>query len=387
MGAWVGRLKMRQEIHSLQKIARLRVHVVNIPARAFHSHGSGDVAAINSVILEVTTDGGLTGWGEASPWPVFTGTAEGNAAALHVHLRPHLLGADPVQVEKHLEMADRVLVGCPETKAALETALLDIVGQMTGLSIAELVGARHRDTVPMSFSVANADFDADLEDIAALYDDGVRLFKLKTGFTEHAFDKMRLAKLRERYGDTVSLRIDYNQGLRATDAVRTLRDLEAFELTFSEQPVKMHERASLAELTRTLDTPVMADESVFNPREALAGVQMRLADIFALKIMKSGGIRRALEVAAIARIGGIDVYGGCMFETGVAHAAGAQLMAALPDLQLGCEFYMSTYYSREDILAEPFPVREGLVHVPSGPGLGVTVDPDRLAKYRTDLLQ
>ena len=63
-----------------------------------------------------------------------------------------------------------------------------------------------------------------------------------------------------------------------------------------------------------------------------------IADIFALKIMKSGGIRRALEVAAIARIGGIDVYGGCMFETGVAHAAGAQLMAALPELHLGCEF-------------------------------------------------
>ena len=103
--------------------------------------------------------------------------------------------------------------------------------------------------------------------------------------------------------------------------------------------------------------------------------------------MKSGGIRRALEVAAIARIGGIDVYGGCMFETGVAHAAGAQLMAALPELELGCEFYMSTYYSQEDILAEPFPVRGGEVHVPDGPGLGVRVDPDRLARHRTELLQ
>ncbi len=370
-----------------QRIERMRVHLVDIPARAVHSHGSGDVAGIRSVILELVTDGGLTGWGEASPWPVFTGTAEANAAALHVHLRPHLLGADPVQVEKHLALADRVVVGCPEAKAALETALLDVVGQMTGLSIAELVGARHREAVPMSFSVANPDFDADLEDIDRLVGDGVRLFKLKTGFAEHAFDRMRLERLRERYGDAVSLRIDYNQGLRATDAIRTLRDLEPFALTFIEQPVRMHERAALAEITRAIDTPIMADESVFNPREALAGVAMRIADIFALKIMKSGGIRRALEVAAIARIGGIDVYGGCMFETGVAHAAGAQLMAALPELELGCEFYMSTYYSQEDILAEPFPVRGGEVHVPDGPGLGVRVDPDRLARHRTELLQ
>ena len=117
---------------------------------------------------------------------------------------------------------------------------------MTGLSVAELVGARHRATVPMSFSVANPDFDADLEDVARLYEDGVRLFKLKTGFADHGFDRMRLEKLRERYGGAVSLRIDYNQGLRATDAIRTLRDLEAFDLAFIEQPVKRHERAALA---------------------------------------------------------------------------------------------------------------------------------------------
>ena len=377
----------RQRQRQKQKIEALRVHVVNIPVRAVHSHGSGDVAGIRSVLVEVTTNGGLTGWGEASPWPVFTGTVEGNVAALDRYLRPHLLAADPVQVEKHLAMADAVVVGCPEAKAALETALLDIVGQMTGLSIAELVGARHRESVPMSFSVANPDFGADLEDIERLYEDGVRLFKVKTGFADPAFDRMRLQKLRERYGSALSLRIDYNQGLRATDAIRTLRDLEAFDLTFIEQPVKRHERAALAAITQALDTPVMADESVFDVREALAGVEMRLADIFALKIMKSGGIRRALEVAAVARAGGIDVYGGCMFETGVAHAAGAHLMAALPELHLGCEFYMPTYYAREDLLIEPFPVRDGLVHVPDGPGLGVTVDPDRLAKYRTDLLE
>ena len=370
-----------------QRIEALRVHVVNIPAKAVHSHGSGDVAGIRSVILEVATDGGLTGWGEASPWPVFTGTVEGNAAALHVYLRPYLIGADPVQVEKHLKTANRIVVGCPEAKAALETALLDVVGQMTGLSIAELVGGRHRDTVPVSFSVANPDFDADFDDVARIHEDGVRLFKLKTGFAEPAFDRMRLERLRERYGDAVSLRIDYNQGLRATDAVRTLRDLEPFDPAFIEQPVKRHERDALAAITRAIDTPIMADESVFDPREALDGVERRLADVFSLKIMKSGGIRRALEVAAIARIGGIDVYGGCMFETGIAHAAGAQLMAALPELHLGCEFYMSTYYVREDVLAQPFPVRDGLVHVPAGPGLGVTVDPDRLARYRTDLLE
>ena len=365
------------------RIEQIRVHTISIPAKAVHSHGSGDVAGINSVILEIITDTGITGWGEASPWPVFTGTVEGNAAALHIHLRPHLEGQDPVQVEKLLNMADKIVVGHPEAKAALEMALLDITGQITGLSVCELVGGRMRNDMGMSFSIANPDFDADLEDVAAMWEDGVRIFKLKTGFDSHQFDVMRCETLREIYGDAFDMRIDYNQGLLAYDAVRCIRDLEAFRPTFVEQPVKMHEREVLAHIAHVVDTPIMADESVFDPKGALYGAQIRIADIFSLKIMKSGGIRRALEVSAIARAAGIEIYGGCMFETGLAHAAGTHLMAAVPDLVLECEFYMATYYAYEDILSEPFPVKNGRVHVPKGPGLGVQVNPDMLEKYAT----
>lgn len=363
------------------KIQDITVHQISIPAKAVHSHGSGDVADINAVVLQIETDTGITGWGEASPWPVFTGTAEGNAAALHVHMRPHLIGQDPVQVERLLNTVEKVVVGHSEAKAALEMALLDITGKISGLSVCELVGGRMRDSMGMSFSIANPDFDADLDDIAAMWEDGVRIFKFKTGFASHQFDVMRCEKLREIYGDKIDIRIDYNQGLPAYDAVRCIRDLEAFRPTFIEQPVKMHERDALAHITNVVDTPIMADESVFNAREAVYGAQNRIADVFSLKIMKSGGIRRCLEVAAIARAAGIEVYGGCMFETGLAHAAGAHLCAAVPDLVLQCEFYMATYYAQEDILTEPFPVRNGRVHVPTGPGLGVSVDTAMLKKY------
>ncbi len=368
------------------RIIDMRVHLVSIPAKAVHSHGSGDVGAINVALCELITDSGLTGWGEASPWPVFTGTLEGNAAALHVHLRPQIIGRDPVHVEPIMTNAERVLVGHTEAKAALECALLDLTGQIAGLPIAELVGGRHRDSMPLSFSVANPDFDADLEDIAEIWNSGVRIFKIKTGFADHAFDLMRLEKLRGLYGDAARLRIDYNQGLAAYDAVRTIKDLEAFRPEFVEQPVRMFEREALADITRAVDVPIMADESVFGVRDATRGAAARMADIFSLKTAKSGGIRRCIEVAAIARAAGIEVYGGCMFETSIAHMAGAHLMAAIPDLTLGCEFYMSTYYAQEDIAHDPFPVRDGQVHVPKTPGLGTSPDPDKLAKYRSQLL-
>lgn len=371
---------------STHRITSIRVHIVSIPGSTEHAQGSGDVSSIDAVLLELTTDTGLTGWGEAAPWPVFTGTVESNAAALHVHLRPCVLHADPVQVELAMARADRVLVGHPEAKSALECALLDIVGQITGLSIAELVGGRQREAIPLSFSVANRDFEHDLECVRDLWNDGVRLFKLKTGFLDHSFDLMRLERLRELFGDEIGLRIDYNQGLPAYDAVRRIRDLEAFRPDFVEQPVKRNERAALAEITRAVDVPIMADESVFNPREALDAAAGRVADIFSLKTNKAGGIRRCLEIAAIARAAGIAVYGGCMFETSVAHAAGTHLMAAVPGPHLGCEFYMSTYFATCDLADTPFPAKGGKVHVPKGPGLGIRPDPDKLARFRKELL-
>lgn len=371
---------------SEHKIERLSVHIVNIPAKSVHSHGSGDVGSIRSVLLELVTDTGITGWGEASPWPVFTGTAEANAAALNNYLRPQILGQNAVRVETIIARASRVLVGHSEAFAALETALLDLAGQIAGLSVSDLLGGRQRDVIPLSFSVANPDFDADLADVEALFEQGVRLFKLKTGFSGHGFDLMRLERLRLRFGDEISLRIDYNQGLRAFDAIRKLRDIETFNPAFIEQPVERHQRGAMAEIARALDTPLMADESVFDVREAIDAAATGLADIFSLKIMKSGGIRRCLEIAAIARARGIAVYGGCMFETSIAHAAGTHLMAAVPELTLGCEFYMSTYYAADDIAEQAFPVSNGQVEVPRTAGLGVRPDMDKLRYYRIEHL-
>ncbi len=362
-------------------IASGRVHLIEIPVTETHSHGSGDISSVKTLILELTTEDGLTGWGEASPWPVFTGTPEANASALRDYFIPMIKGRSALDVEVFLTEADKAVVHCSEAKAALETALLDIIGKAQGLPMHKLLGGCHRKQMRMSFSIANPDFDEDFAKAERLIEDGVRIFKLKTGFKDHAFDLMRLEKLRNAYGDTLDLRIDYNQGLRAHVALPRLRDFECFGLSFIEQPVPRDNLEAMAHFTNVLTTPVMADESVFNPREALIGAQMKVADIFSLKIMKSGGLRRALEVAAIAKAAGIGVYGGCMFETGIAHAAGAHLMAALPELDLDCEFYMSTYYLTEDILTEPFPVKAGIVHVPSAPGLGVDVDRNKLETY------
>ena len=230
------------------KITAMTVYVTDIPVRLMRRHGSGDVAgSVKNAILKLETDAGITGWGDAAPWAVFTGTIEANVAALNVYLRPLLIGADPYRIEQLMADADHAVVGHPEAKAAMEMALFDIVGQGSGLPVAELLGGRCRDDIPLSFSVADPDVDRDMEMVQRLYGEGLRLFKMKTGFAGHAADLKRMERFRKEVPADAELRIDYNQGMAAADAIRQLRDVEAFKPTFIEQPVPGHQRAALAE--------------------------------------------------------------------------------------------------------------------------------------------
>ena len=364
------------------RISGLSVFTVRLPVRAIHSHGIGDMADSTNVFLRLDTDAGIVGWGEAAPWVVFTGSAEASAAALDIYLRPLLIGADPFRIESILRAAERHVVHCTEAKAALEMALFDIVGKALGTPVHTLLGGKVRDEIPLSFSIANPDFDQDLAFLPHLLADGVRLFKLKTGFADHREDLRRLEKLRARLPDDAEIRVDYNQGMQPWEALRRLRDIEVFAPTFIEQPVPADQREALAAIAAALDTPIMADESVFTPADALLVVGQRMADLISIKAQKSGGMLRAREIAAIASAGGVACYGGDMFETGLASTAGAHMIAATPNISLGCEFYQPGYYLTEDVLTEPFATRNGKVVVPDKPGLGVTVDGDRLIRYR-----
>jgi muconate cycloisomerase len=359
-----------------ETVERMSVHHLSLPVLRARDHGIGRVAgAVEIVLLRLETSGGLVGWGEASPWAVFTGTAEAAAAALDRYLRPIILGADPRDLAGLMTQADKVLVGHPEAKAAMEAALLDLLGRSCGLPLHALLGGRCRARIPLSVSLADPDFGADLELLARIRADGVGIVKLKTGTKDHRFDLERLERLRTEHAD-LDIRVDYNQGLNGHEALRRLRDIEGFGVTFIEQPVPGNERETMAALSAALDTPVLADESVFGPEDAVRAANGRIADLFSVKIMKSGGPRRGLEVAAIGAAAGIACYGGDMFESGIAHLAGTHMIAAAPNISLGCEFYQARWYLAQDVLTNAFPIEDGHVAVPEGPGLGFAVDED-----------
>lgn len=363
-----------------ERIRSMTVHLVSWPLRMKRRHGVGDVEhAMPGVILRLDTEGGRTGWGEAAPWSVFSGTAEASVQALHVYLRPLVQGARPAEVPRLMREADRVIVGHPEAKAALEMALMDLLGQQSGLRVAELLGGVYRETIPLSVSIANPDIDEDLDFAREQLARGVRLFKVKTGFSTHREDLDRLERLCGILPTQATLRIDYNQGLDPWDALPKLRDIEAFNPGFIEQPVPRDRRDAMAEIARALDTPVLADESVFSPAEAIELARQRFADCVSVKLMKSGGFRRAQEIAAITEAAGIAAYGGTMYEGGIAITAGIHTVCATPNICLGAEFYTANWVMAAEVLREPVRLEGGVSHLPSGPGLGIAVDEDALA--------
>lgn len=355
-------------------VERLRLFLIESPIKMARLQGVGNVkGTVKRVLVELTASDGLVGWGEAAPWEVFTGTAEAAFAALDVYLRPILLGQPVRRVRAMMAALDRALVGHGEAKVAIEMAMLDIVGKAAGLSVADLLGGRVRDTIPLSFSIADPDFAADLDRMRAMVPAGNLIYKVKTGVKPHAEDLAHLEAIRSEFGDAVDLRLDYNQALQPFSAIRVLRDVEAFSPSFIEQPVARDHLSAMAGFVAALDTPILADESCFDSRDLMEIVRLRAADAISVKLMKTGGLLKAQGLMAIADTAGLPGYGGTLWEGGIGLAAGTQLIAATPGISLGCEFYMPHHVLTEDVLEERVANRNGHVVVPDGPGLGIRV--------------
>ncbi|MBL6602850.1 MAG: muconate cycloisomerase, partial [Alphaproteobacteria bacterium] len=179
----------------------------------------------------------------------------------------------------------------------------------------------------------------------------------------------------------LQIRVDYNQGLTPFGAEEKLRDVAEFRPDFIEQPVPARHFDMMRRLREGLSVPLLADESVFSLADMHRAIDEEICDGVSIKIMKSGGLKAAQDIAALAEAKGLAAYGGDMFETGLAHLAGTHMVAATPNITLGCEFYQAKYYLKEDILSVPFPIEDGAVVVPKTAGLGIVPNLDKIAHY------
>jgi muconate cycloisomerase len=223
-------------------IGDVRLIVADIPVSRPHHMSFTTLTAVNFVFVRIETRDGVIGWGEAAclGGPTWSEeSAESISATLERYVLPWLVGRDAAQLETlRLEMGKRVQ-GNPFARAAVEMALWDLNGRALGVPVHRLLGGRVRDRVPLSWSLAVSNPDAELAEAREKVDKGHRIFKIKTAAHPVAEDVARVRAIREAVGPDVRLRVDANQGWDRPTALRAIRAMEPYDLDFVEQPVRL----------------------------------------------------------------------------------------------------------------------------------------------------
>ena len=324
-------------------------------------------------IGEGTTIGGLAYGGE-SP--------EGMKLAIDTYFAPRLVGADPTRVPALMASLDGMIKDNRFARSAVETALLDAQGKRTGLPVSELLGGRRRARLPVAWTLASGDTARDIDEAEQmLAQRRHNVFKLKIGARPLDEDIAHVAAIKRALGDRGAVRVDVNMAWSELEAARGMAALADAGCELVEQPVAT--AAALARLVRRYPVALMADESLTGPRSAFELARVAGADVFAIKIEQSGGLYAAQRVAAIADAAGIELYGGTMLEGAVGTVASAQVFATFDQLQWGTELFGPLLLT-EEILAEPLDYSDFQLTVPDGPGLGITLDEERVQFFRRD---
>ncbi|HVA21625.1 MAG TPA: o-succinylbenzoate synthase [Candidatus Micrarchaeia archaeon] len=351
------------------------LRVVELPLRSPFTTSFGTQTVRRAVLVECRGDG-TTGVGECAAGiePAYSSETVGTAlGVLRDHLVPGVVGTEPATVADLLGRVAWVR-GHHMARAALEMALLDLAGRAAGISLGEVLGATS-DRVAAGVSIGiQPSLEATYSLIEGYLAQGYRRIKLKC---RPGYD-VELARGVRAHFPTTPVMLDANSAYRLGDAA-TLRQLDAFDLMMLEQPLAHDDLVDHAALQRELRTPICLDESVESVADARAAIQLRAGRIVNIKAGRVGGLIPAAGVHDACRAAGWPVWCGGMLETGVGRAANVAL-AALPNFTLPGDTSASDRYFEADILKEPFRLQpDGTLLVPTGPGLGVELDPSRVA--------
>jgi muconate cycloisomerase len=339
--------------------------------------GKADISEHGLVLIE--TEAGITGIGEMAS--CFSRHGYLLCRDVEAVLTPLLIGEDPFHITRLARRMEEALSDSHFARAGLEMALWDIVGKELGQPLYNLLGGPVRESIPLSYSIPFGEPGQMAEFGAARATEGFRTVKVKVG-QDPKRDIAAVRLVREAIGPDKRLRIDANMAWRsAKEAVPIIRAMEAYELELVEQPLKPRELDAMAEIRRHVTVPIMADESVWSPRDAMEVVRRGAADVVNVYVAESGGIQPAASIFSLCELAGIPCMIGSMPEFGIGTAAQIHLGVAMPNLDYDSDT-CGVLYHEEDLLTAPLRIENGQAFAPTGPGLGVELDMAVVERWR-----
>jgi len=346
------------------------------PVRGVH----GTTAVQRSLLVRVTTDAGVEGWGNVDPTPGYSLVSAVDIHDVVARLAPALVGADPFNLHRALALMDAEVADAFEAKAAIEMALLDVTGRALDLPVHSLLGGALTREVTLNAWIGTVPPAQAAGEAGEWLRRGFTTAKIKVaGAGDEGI--ARIAAVRAAIGDRLALRVDFNESLTRADAVPFIRRLEPYALTLVEQPIARTDIAGLAEIRRAIGIPLMADESVTGPASLIDIIRHEAADIVKVKVMKQGGLTRTRRMIECAEAAGLRVVVGHGFGLTLSTLAEAAVAATSGAVMPGCEA-VGPLKMAGDVVANPVQLDRGVLHLRSSPGLGAAIDPDALKRYR-----
>lgn len=362
------------------KITRINCTPVSVPFSADEVWAYGRRRGITNVLVELETDEGLVGLGEAVGWP----TPEIALAVLEA-ARPHALGRDAGRIGELMQALYlrqgwhyfRATAGC--ALAGLEMALWDLAGKAAGLPLHVLFGGSVRDRVPYYWYVPAGSREAMVESARQGVSLGFGTLYLKLGFAPGG-TVADVHAVRDAVGEGPRLRVDANEAWSVAESVRTIRELEPLGIEFVEQPVSMYDLAALGEVQERVHVPIAANQTTWDEFTTLDVLVRGLASVVVTDPHQVGGLARFRLVAAAAEIADTPVVKHSFGDLGLSALAAAHVLAACPNAGLAHQTHAQLLV--DDVLAGGVPTLvDGGLALPDGPGIGAELDRERVERY------
>jgi muconate cycloisomerase len=366
-------------------IAHVEALPIRVPFRSgWKIAGGAARMELESVIVRITTHGGITGIGETQAWRR-SGSSETLVNLVYVIerlLAPALLGRSVFDLAALAHACDAIIDKSLYAKAAVFDALVDAKARALDVPAYELFGGRCRTSIPTCAIIPmKPTLEEHVDVAAAMVARGFRALTLKIGVDPSSDEKL-VRLTRERLGDEIVLRADANAALGFDEALLLLKRLEPYGLDAVEQPIALWDLEGMAELARRSPIPLMADESLSTEHDLINVIRMRAASSIQTKIAKNGGMRSVHRLWTIAHAAGLRIYPGNHPSLSITIAAAAHVAAAWPHpLMDGCFAIGATGVLAGDVVTEPIVADGNAIAVSDRPGLGVDLDPAALAAF------
>lgn len=361
------------------------MNITAVKARSLNIEVSPELAIVSSlgkhrvseyVVVIIETDAGTVGLGEANVVPIWSGESQGSAlAAIEGVLAREMVGQNPLYISELRDRMEHALVGNPFAKASLEMALFDLTGKALGAPVHTLLGGPRRSfEIPLRFSIGafSPSKAAEVAERAAAR--GLKAVKVKVGLGVSE-DIRRVEAVRQALGESFPVGVDANGGWTENEAVSAVSHLERLRVNVIEEPLRRSDFPACARLRNRTQIPLMLDESIFTPHNALNAIRQNACDIISIYPGKNGGIGRSFEIATLVAAAGLECTIGSNLEWEIGSAAMLHLAVAIPNLsqRVGHDIIGPLYHTRH--VGTPLRFENGCAAVPPGPGLGIELDP------------